>query len=77
MFEGQGHRSKVKVTRSKNVFRGWIFQVKGSSYLGIIDDFIGGDAKEATEEYDCTDIRRGVFSKRMRFFLLVRTASPG
>ena len=44
--------------------------MKGSSYLGIIDDFIGADAKEATEEYDCTDIPRGVFSKCMRFFIL-------
>ncbi len=31
------------------------------------DDFIDGDAKEATEEYDCIDTTRGV-SKRMRFF---------
>ena len=36
---------------------------------GIIDDFIGRDAKEATEEYDCTDIQLGVFSKRMHFCL--------
>ena len=26
-----------------------------------VDDFIDGDAKEATEGYDCTDTTRGVF----------------
>ncbi len=29
--------------------------------LEIIDAFIGGDAKEETEEYDCADTTRGVF----------------
>ena len=32
-----------------------------------MDGFIGGGAKEATEEFDCTDIQRGVFSKRFFF----------
>ncbi len=36
--------------------------------LGINDDFIGGDAKEATEEYDCTDMTQGVFKAYVVFF---------
>ena len=51
--------------------------MKGSSYFGIIDDFIGGDAKEATEEYDSTDIRRGVFLKRICFFFGKKNKAVG
>ncbi len=29
--------------------------------IAIFDDFIDGDAKEATEEYDCTGTTQGVF----------------
>ncbi len=39
--------------------------------LGINVDFIGGDAKEATEEYDCIDTTRGVFKAYAFFFQIV------
>ncbi len=47
------------VTRSKNV----LLVISMEWILEIIDDFIDGDAKGATEEYmyDCTDTTQGVF----------------
>ncbi len=65
-FVGQGHRSKVKVTRSKNCSMGFSIE----SLLEFIDAFIDGDGKEETEEYDyCTETTWGVF-KAYAFFLL-------
>ena len=37
--------------------------------LEIIDDFIDGDANEATEEYDCADTTQGVFKACVFFYL--------
>ena len=38
--------------------------------LKIIDDFINGDAKKATEEYDCTDTMLGVFKVNAVSFIV-------
>ncbi len=40
----------------------------------INEAFIDGDAKKATEEYDCVDTMRGV-SKRMRFLFGISLAA--
>ena len=53
--------------RSKNVYIGISMEL----LLEIIDDFIDGDANEATEEYDCTDMTQGVF-KSYAFFLFIK-----
>ena len=39
----------------------------------FIDAFIDGDAKEETEEYDCTETTWGVF-KAYAFFVVYNTA---
>ncbi len=50
-FAGQGNMSKVKVTRSKTIIMAISMK----------------EAKEANEEYDCTDTMRGVFKAYMLF----------
>ena len=56
-------RSKVKCTRSKNLYMGISMEL----LLEIID----GDANEATEEYDCTDTAQGVFNAYAVLLLLL------
>ncbi len=56
-FVGQGHMSNVKVTRSKNVSMGLSIE--------WLSEFI--DAKDETEEFDCTETTWVVF-KEYAFF---------